>query len=125
MAKVFYLHWNKDEALETVRALRADGHTVSYHHDTMTQAKITTPLDVCVISLDRLPSHGRAVAEWVAGTKRTRKVPIVFVGGTEEKIEATRQKFSTAMFCEPPALKETIRKLVSKKSAPRRASRRV
>ncbi len=33
MARVFYVHWRRDEALGHVRALRAAGHSVRYHHD--------------------------------------------------------------------------------------------
>ena len=30
MARIFYVHWNKEEVLESVRALREAGHTVGY-----------------------------------------------------------------------------------------------
>ena len=34
-----------------------------------------------MISLDRLPSHGRAVAEWLWEAKKRQHIPIVFLGG--------------------------------------------
>jgi hypothetical protein len=38
MARIFYVHWNKKEALNTVRFLRRAGHVVSYHCDSGTEA---------------------------------------------------------------------------------------
>lgn len=72
MARVFYIHWNQDEALAAVRLLRGAGHTVDYHWSTEVGAKINAPPEVFVISLDRLPSHGRAVAEYCREKKSLR-----------------------------------------------------
>ena len=38
MARIFYVHWHKDEALSTVRELRTRGHTVDYHWSTGEEA---------------------------------------------------------------------------------------
>ena len=38
MARVFYVHWNREEALAAVRELRAAGHSVRYHADTGAEA---------------------------------------------------------------------------------------
>jgi hypothetical protein len=65
-----------------------------------------------VIDLSRLPSHGREVAVFVRGSKSTRHVPIVFVNGLPEKVEAVREKLPDAVYTTSarivPALKKAI-----------------
>jgi hypothetical protein len=68
--------------------------------------------DVLVISLARLPSHGRQVARWFWETKARRAVPIVFVGGTADKVEATRARFATAIYCSERGLRGAIDRAV-------------
>lgn len=98
--RVFYVHWQEAEAAARSRDLRAAGHTVTVHASTdMTPALKGNLPDVLVISLDRLPSHGRAIAEWMWEAKSRQHIPIVFEGGTAEKVEATRAKFPMAKFC--------------------------
>jgi CheY-like chemotaxis protein len=113
MARLFYLHWNKDEAPETVRALRAEGHTVRYHADTGEEAwKLlkASPPDVLIISLARLPSHGRRVAAVTKEIKKLGNLPIIFVDGEPEKVKVAQEEFPTAEFCTSatlvPVLKE-------------------
>lgn len=105
MARVYYVHWNKDEALETVRSLRGAGHVVRYHWDTSQGAGArawkqlkASPPDVLVVNLDRLPSHGRRVAAVVNETKRLAELPVVFVGGAPDKLARAKQEFPRARF---------------------------
>ena len=51
-----------------------------------------------VIDLDRLPSHGRAVATMLRSSKSTREIPIVFAGGAEDKIARLRGEMPEASF---------------------------
>ena len=67
--------------------------------------------DALVISLDRLPSHGRAVAEWFWEAKKRRSIPLIFVGGAPDKVERTREKFPEALFCDRSALRDVLRGL--------------
>ena len=100
MAEVFYLHWNQQEAEKTVRSLEAAGHTVRYHWNTETVAKFEGWLpQIAIISLERLPSHGRSYAEWLWEAKYRRNIPILFLGSKPDKIEPTRAKFPDATFC--------------------------
>ncbi|MEK6289000.1 MAG: hypothetical protein AABO57_25045 [Acidobacteriota bacterium] len=64
MAKVFYLHWNREEAEARAIVLKKAGHDVRCHWSTEEHIKLGdfTP-EAVIISLDRLPSHGRAVAQ--------------------------------------------------------------
>ena len=105
MARIFYVHWNKDEGMETVRALRAEGHTVVFHWKTESGAGADAwrsiknrPPDALVVSLARLPSHGRQVAAVTLETKRLAEVPVVFVGGEAETVAKAREQFPEAKF---------------------------
>lgn len=61
--KIFYFHWNRKEFNERSARLRMAGHEVRGHWDPERVAKLGDSMpDVFVISLDRLPSHGRAYA---------------------------------------------------------------
>ena len=105
MARLFYVHWNKDEALDTVRALRAEGHSVTYHYNTEEGAGAhawkqlkTNPPDVLIISLARLPSHGRRIASVVLENKSLGQLPLIFVDGAEDKVAKAKSQFPDAGF---------------------------
>jgi hypothetical protein len=68
--------------------------------------------EIFLISLDRLPSHGRQYAEWVWESKKRQHIPIVFVDGEPGKVEATRAKFPKAIFCTSDKLVANIKKLL-------------
>ncbi len=50
--------------------------------------------DAVVLDLDRLPSHGREVGTMLRDSKNTRHLPLVFAGGTPEKVERIRRELS-------------------------------
>ena len=56
------------------------------------------PPDAVVIDLTRMPSHGRAVAAHIRVTKYTRHLPIIFVDGDPEKVEAIRKRLPDATY---------------------------
>lgn len=56
------------------------------------------PPAAIVIDLDRLPSHGRAVATALRSSPSTRRIPIVFAGGAAKKIEVFSQELPDAVF---------------------------
>jgi hypothetical protein len=100
MKKIFYLHWNEAEAKARLAPLVKAGYEVACHWSTEEHAKFGDTLpDAVVISLDRLPSHGRAVAEWFWEAKKRQHIPIIFVGGQPDKVKATKAKFPKAIFC--------------------------
>ncbi len=125
MARLFYVHWNKEEALETVRVLRAAGHAVQYHFDTAAEAwKLlrATPPDALLISLARLASHGREVARVATESKKLRALPLIFVGGEPEKVVRARQQFPAARFCAAEDLAAVLQDLPALASAARKAA---
>jgi hypothetical protein len=109
MAKVFYLHWNREELEHRVRPLQAAGHQVASHWSTDDHIQLGDfAPEVVVISLDRLPSHGRQVAEWFWEAKKRRVIPILFAGGKADKVEATRTRFPDAVYCASEEVAQTL-----------------
>ena len=101
MARIFYVHWNECEASERITPMVEAGHGVWAHWSTGSSPSLKGELpDAVVISLDRLPSHGRAVAEWFWEAKSRRRIPIVFEGGKPEKVAVARERFPEALFCD-------------------------
>ncbi len=101
MARVRIIHWRAAEAGPLVEACRACGHEVEYD-DTPFPALAKSirhnQPDALVIDLTRLPSHGREVAMAIRRTKYSRHIPIVFVDGEPEKVEAVRKQLPDATF---------------------------
>ena len=77
------------------------GHVVRVHWSTQSVPSLKGEFpDEAVISLDRLPLHGRAVAEWFWEAKSRRHIPMVLEGGKPEKMAVVRERFPEARFCE-------------------------
>jgi len=100
MARVFYVHWHAAELRERTAALEAAGHEVLGHAAAGQSPRLGDfQPEAVVLSLDRLPSHGLAVAEWWRESPRRRAVPLIFAGGKPDKVEAARLRFPDARFC--------------------------
>lgn len=109
MARIFLLHWNATEAKERALALISAGHDVHVHWSAESSASLKKALpDIAVISLDRLPSHGRAVAEWLWEAKKRQHIPIIFAGGEPAKVAAIRIKFPNARYCATAAVVQEL-----------------
>jgi DNA-binding response OmpR family regulator len=90
MARVRLFHWKAEEAKPLLTLLKAAGYSVDYKEPVISYREVRlSPPDAIVIDLSRLPSHGREVAVFLRGSKATRHVPIVFVGGEPEKLGAS------------------------------------
>lgn len=119
MARLFYLHWHEREAKERVRPLVAAGHKVSTHWSVEKTAEFGAMLtDVVIISQDRLPSHGRAVAAVFWEAQNRRAIPIIFAGGEPAKVAATKAKFPFAVYCRADELVETVNAVLRNPPAP-------
>ena len=110
---MFYVHWDEGEASGHADALRAIGHRVTVHAIQDATPHLPDPTDLVVISLERLPSHGRAIAEGVGQAKRRRAIPIVFVGGPADKTAKMRERFPTAELCSRAELSTVIARLTA------------
>ncbi|MBI3319506.1 MAG: hypothetical protein HYZ89_02835 [Candidatus Omnitrophica bacterium] len=118
MAKIFLLHWHEAEAKERASGLRSAGHDVLLHWSTESSPPLKDVLpDIAVISLDRLPSHGRAVAEWLWEAKKRQHIPIIFAGGEPSKVDATRVRFPKAVYCSTASMVGAVAKLTRPRSS--------
>jgi hypothetical protein len=112
MPHVRLVHWKADEAAALLRTLRAAGHVVDYDEKVDSDGFRgigATPPDAFAIDLSRLPSHGREVAIFFRGRKATRNVPIVFVGGAPEKVEAIRKVLPDAVYTDCGRVRSALR----------------
>lgn len=91
------VHWDATEAKELAAPFREDGWQVKVGNFELKDLKAKPPVAV-LISLRRLPSHGREVADALWYTKWGRAIPIVFFDGASDKVEATRKRFPAAQF---------------------------
>ena len=90
MARVRLIHWNEAEAAERGERLRTAGHEVEHGVPSpsgLRQLFGDIP-DAFVVDLGRMPSQGRDLAVLLRKREATRSVPIVFVDGEPEKVEA-------------------------------------
>jgi CheY-like chemotaxis protein len=119
MPRLLLVDWDEASAAARAAELRASGHEVLVltkgANFKSFQTVDAAPPDLIVICLDRLPSHGRAVAASLHERKSTRRVPLVFAGGEAPKVLATRPLFPWATYVAwekfaaaiPKALKKT------------------
>jgi hypothetical protein len=114
MANIFAVHWNEQELNALIEPLVTAKHNVRGHWSQQSNAAMKELPDVLVISLDRLPSHGKAIAEWMWEAKKRQHIPIIFVGGDKEKLPSFKTKFPKAKFCSAGKLLDTIEKLAKK-----------
>jgi len=98
---LFLVHWNKAEAEQYAKSLRAQNWKVEMEFEDGARAakliKGNQP-DAVVIFHTRLPSHGRATAAYLAETKATRHIPLLIVGGEGEALQKTKTKLPGAIY---------------------------
>lgn len=100
MEHIQLVHWKEAEGRLRVEELRAAGLRVEYEVDApaaLRAAKDDPPAAI-VIDLTRLPSHGRELAWALRQGKKTRAVPLVFVGGEPAKLERIRGELPDATY---------------------------
>ena len=118
MARLLLVHWNENEATERAALLRRSGHEVLIRWDS-NQADMSDiradPPDAVVIDLRRLPSHGRGWATALRQSKRTRRVPIVFVEGDPQKTERIRGALPDATFAPWSRVRGAVREALRRR----------
>ena len=111
---VFVVHWQEEELREHLVRLEAEGLDLVGHWNIEDHVHLRASLpDVLVISLDRLPSHGRAIADWLWEGRSRRHIPIIFAGGKPDKVESAQIRFPEAWFCEWEEVPERLAKLAA------------
>jgi DNA-binding response OmpR family regulator len=98
---LYLVHWNETEAQELAATLQEKGWIVTIHHSS-SQFKMgelsRNPPKAVLISLRRLPSHGREIADALWSSKWGKEIPIIFFDGKPENLDALREKFAEAVF---------------------------
>ena len=117
MVRIFYVPWNESEASERIALITDAGHDARVHWSTHSSPHLKGDLpDVAVISLDRLPSHGWAIAEWFWEVKSRRHIPIIFEVGKPDKVAVARQRFLEAHFCETGQVVVILERLLNNRA---------
>jgi hypothetical protein len=115
MARIRFVCWNEELAAERARVLKKAGLDVDaspFDPAGMITRLRENPPALMLIDLDRLPSHGRAVAVALRTSKSIRDIPIVFAGGAEEKVAVARAEVPDAIFTDWPKAAATVRRAI-------------
>ncbi len=100
-SRVLLVHWKAAEAPERLERLRRSGYgaeRLPVEDSPALREAAKDPPAAVVIDLSRLPSHGRDLALFFRNSKATRRTPLVFVDGREEKLAAIRKLLPDAVF---------------------------
>lgn len=116
MRRVRLFHWKSKEAAALIAKLRAAGFEAV--HNAETQSPSVRELKesgavAIVIDLSRLPSHGKYVGAWVRGSKSTRHLPLVFVGGEAEKVAAIKKQMPDAVYSSIAGVGAALKKAIA------------
>jgi CheY-like chemotaxis protein len=101
--RVRLVHWKEEEVAERAARLEAEGYAVDGEVPGTSigiKRLREDPPAAFVIDLGRLPSHGREVAHSLRQSKALRSIPIVFVAGAAEKVEAIRAELPDAAYAD-------------------------
>ena len=126
MPGVRLFHWKSKEAGPLIAKLHAAGYEVVHNAETQSPSVREikeSGFAAVVIDLSRMPSHGKYVGAWLRGSKSTRHIPLVFVGGEAEKVAAIKKQIPDAVYASVAgvgtALKKAIRNPPSDPVVPR------
>ncbi len=116
MQRVRLFHWKPEEAKPLIAKLRAARYEVIYNSQTQSpsvrEMKQSGTVAV-VIDLSRLPSHGKYVGAWLRGSKSTRHLPLVFVGGEAVKVAAVRKHLPDAVYASLAGVAVALKKAIA------------
>jgi CheY-like chemotaxis protein len=99
--RIRLVHWKAEEVPERAARLEAAGFEVDGEVPGTSigiKRLRENPPAAFVIDLGRLPSHGREVAYALRQSKALRPIPIVFVAGAAEKVEAIGAELPDAVY---------------------------
>ncbi len=112
MLRLRLFHWKAAEAAPLIATLKAAGHSVEYEEKPASYGRLRhSQPDAFIIDLSRSPSHGRDVGVFLRGSKATRHVPTVFLGGDPEKVEGVRRLLPDASYTSPGRLIATLNRV--------------
>jgi CheY-like chemotaxis protein len=118
MPRVLVVHWRAEDAEPALEVLRKGGFDAALAGADGARAiravREQQPAAV-VIDLSRLPSHGREVAIELRKSAKTRQIPLIFLGGAPEKVDAIRALMPDASYCDIRELAKTVRAAIRNK----------
>lgn len=121
MAQIRLVSWDPKTARDRARDLKKAGYTVNATplrtSGLIGQIRDDPPAAI-VIDLDRLPSHGRAVAVVIHSGKSTAHIPIVFAGGEAAKVKVAREQAPWGHFTDWPSAPSQIKKALKSPAKP-------
>ena len=107
--------WNEDRAAELEAELEAAGFAVrTGFFDRSTLGELADkPPAALVIDLGRLPAQGRDVGVALRTRAGTRRIPLVFIDGAEEKIARTREVLPDAVYTTRAEMVEAVARAIA------------
>jgi DNA-binding response OmpR family regulator len=105
--RLFLIHWNKAEAQSLAQELHEQGWQVEVEAEDGQRASkriLANPPLAVIISLTRLPSHGRETAAFLRTRPTGKDLPIYFVGGSDDVQRTVKEKVVGALFLPSEAL---------------------
>jgi CheY-like chemotaxis protein len=125
MRRVVLIHWKPAEGEVHAEALRQAGiavEVVAPKDGRAVRALGSRAPDAFLIDLSRLPSQGQAVGIELRKTAGSRRVPLVFVGGEEAKVQRVFRVLPDAAFLSwaelPGSLEAAVRGAPARPAAP-------
>ena len=117
MARLRLLQWKAAEAAPRIEFLRKAGHEVQYDEKPSPGFIRTGAPQAVVIDLSRRPSSGREAAIHHRGTKASRHIPLIFVGGDAEKVAQIRELIPDASYTTWDQVLAAIKQAISQAPA--------
>jgi len=114
LPRVRLYHWRAEEAGALIAKLRAAGYEVVHKPEARASTREIKESGAVavVIDLSRMPSHGKYVGEWLRGSKSTRHIPLVFVGGEAEKVAAIKKQMPDAVYASVAGIGSALKKAI-------------
>ena len=115
MKRVCLFHRHPGEVDKKVRELRSAGYGIEYpgiSPASLLSLKKRPPTAV-IIDLTHAPSQGRDIGIYLRHYKATRHVPIVFVGGTREKVAQVRAHIPDAVYTEWRTVRSALKSAIA------------
>ncbi len=114
LPRVRLYHWRAEEAERLIAQLHSAGYDVVHKPEarTSTRELKESGAVAVVIDLSRMPSHGKYVGAWLRGSKSTRHIPLVFVGGESAKVAAIKAQIPDAAYASLAGVAEAVKKAI-------------
>ena len=111
MSRIHLIHWQKTESEKSAAFLRNFGHEVDCalpENAQFFKSLRTSPPDLMVIDLSRLPSQGRDIVINLRSQKSSQNIPVIFVEGDPEKTARIQQIIPDATYTSWGIIAEAI-----------------